>query len=384
MGAVHSTENSYSLYSEREKLAILGLWSVPGLGPVAFARLRAWASGRLEALLNLDPTEYANVPSLGVTIAVRHRLAAIDSLEAAAERVMKNAHASLQRICFRGEPGYPERLATVEDAPPVLFVWGDVAPLRRRVGMVGSRNPTNFFVETAKRIAREVAEAGVGIVSGAAYGVDAACHAGAVEAGGETWAFVGSSLDQLDPIPWRQVTPILRSGGALFSEYPPGVRAEKANFIRRNRLISGASDATVVLRASGKSGALHTAKHALYQGRVVLAMPGEVTEPTAVGVNMLISHGMAAPVLSSEDILAAVGLKRRPGRAKPALPTAEVLSALSEEARAVYGLLARVPKDLEELAAATALSSGELTAALVELELKGLCLQHPGKVYEKI
>lgn len=390
MGQVQSTHSSAERlrgmpagYGEGEKLALLGLWSVAGVGPRTLAELRAWAGGSLEPLLRMDVSEYANGAQVQLTVPVRERLMQVRSLEQAAQDVLRRAEQSLQKIRFIHEPGYPELLAKIADAPPVLFVWGELGPMRKRVALVGSRKPSNHFTQHAQGFAEEIARAGVGVVSGGAYGVDQACHQGAIAVGGETWAFVGSSLDQLDPVPWSQVTKILKARGMVMTEYPPGVRADRNTFRRRNRLISGASDVTVVLRAAGESGALSTAEHAMKQRRPLFAMPGEVHEPTAQGCNQLIARGYATAVTSPEQILAALKVTRG-AQPAPVGSSAERMAKLSVQARAVYAALERVPQDLESIAAKVSLSSGALTAALVELELNGLCQQYPGKVYEKV
>lgn len=381
MGEAQSTESTCT-YTDREKVAVLGLWSVPGVGPKTLQTLREWAGGRLDALLAVDVGEFANSPELGFNVTLRQRLMEVPSLEAAAESVFERAKQSLQKLCFIGEAGYPAKLATIVDPPPVLFTWGELGPERKRVALVGSRKPSNHFVGFAQRFAADLARAGIGVISGGAYGVDQACHTGAIAAGGETWAFVGSALDQLDPVPWSQVSRILRARGVILSEYPPGVRADTHTFPRRNRLISGASDATVILRAAARSGTLSTAEHALRQRRPLFAVPGDPDEATSAGCNAFISNGAAKAVTSAEAVLAALQVTRG-AQPAPVGPAAELLSALSPEARAVYAALAGVPQELEAIGEAAGLSSGALTAGLVELELKGLCQQLPGKVYEK-
>ena len=140
--------------------------------------------------------------------------------------------------------------------------------------MVGTRHPEQGYLHRARAFAAAVAGAGAGVVSGAAAGVDRSCHLGALDVGGETWAFLGSALDEVDPAQARLVPLILDGGGAVYSELPPGIRASTHTFPRRNRLISGASDAVLVLRAGRHSGAMHTVAAARAQGRPILACPG--------------------------------------------------------------------------------------------------------------
>jgi DNA processing protein len=247
--------------------------------------------------------------------------------------------------------------------------------------MVGSRHPDQGFLPFARKFARQVAEGGVGVVSGAAMGVDRACHWGAMDAGGETWAFLGSALDELDEPQARLMPHVLERGGVFYSELPPGVRASRSTFPRRNRLIAGASDVVLVLRAGAESGALYTAEAGQALGRPVLAMPGDVRNEAAAGCNQWIRDGKARACLAVEDVWNHVGA--RPVLAVP--PGAgEPLEALSVEAKGAYQVLDRVPRPFEAVLADSRLSPAALTGALVELELSGLVIQHPGKLYERI
>jgi DNA processing protein len=202
-----------------------------------------------------------------------------------------------------------------------------------------------------------------------------------LDAGGETWAFLGSALDELDPAQAKLLPHFLARGGVFFSELPPGVRASTTTFPRRNRLIAGASDAVLVLRAGAASGSLYTAQAGRAQGRPVLALPGDVMNEGAAGCNALIRDGHARACLSVQEVWRAVGI-----HPDQAVAPAEGCSweELSVEARGAYQVLDRVPRSFEEVLAGSRLSPAALTSALVELELSGLVIQHPGRLYEKV
>ncbi len=362
-----------------EQRATLALWAVPGLGPRTLEALRAFAEGQLARLVGSPVREWLAEAPLPAPL--RRRLAPVADLAPLAEQVLERCEAAGMELAFAGERAFPERLAATPDAPPVLFYKGQVGPPRRRVAMVGSRHPDQGFLPFARTFARQVAEGGVGVVSGAAMGVDRACHFGALDADGETWAFLGSALDELDPPQARMLPEFLERGGVYFSELPPGIRASRTTFPRRNRLIAGASDAVLVLRAGKKSGALYTAEDGLALGRPVLAMPGDLRNEAAVGCNELIRDGKAQACLVVTDVWKFVGA--RPVLAVP--PGAgEPWEALTAEARGAYRLLDRVPRTFDEVLAGCRLSPATLTSALVELELSGLVIQHPGKLYEKV
>jgi DNA protecting protein DprA len=362
-----------------EQQACLALWTVPGLGPRTLAALRAFAEGSLAPLASVPVRDW--VSSAPVSPQVRRRLAAVERLPALAARVLEACHRGGMRVAFAGERAYPDRLREVEDAPPLLFYRGRPGLPRRRVALVGSRRPDHGFLPYARRFARKVAEGGVGVVSGAAIGVDQACHQGALDVGGETWAFLGSALDELDPAQARLLPLFLEKGGVFFSELPPGVRASTTTFPRRNRLISGASDAVLVMRAGVGSGALYTAEAGRAQGRLILALPGDVTQEAAAGCNALLRDGQARACTSAEEVWRAVGVQ--PGLTLP--PEApEAWESLSKEAKGAYEVLDRVPRTFDEVLVGSTLSPAALTGALVELELTGLIIQHPGRLYEKV
>ena len=277
------------------------------------------------------------------------------------------------RLVPLGARAYPVSLAALEDPPPLLAVRGDPAPLGGvHVGIVGSRRPTPYGVGVARRLARELAGLGFGIVSGLALGIDAAAHRGALEAGGVTIGVLGCGPDLVYPREHQALAADMLGTGAVLSELPPGAGPLKYHFPLRNRLISGLSQAVIVVEAKARSGSLITAEHAGEQGREVLAVPGPVDASTSEGPNLLLRHG-AAPVLDASDVLRALGradeaeawLRRRSRGA-------ETLVALPPEARAVVTALRRAPVTRDELAVQLGLTTAQLAAPLLALELEGL------------
>ncbi|WP_338866938.1 DNA-processing protein DprA [Myxococcus stipitatus] len=362
-----------------EQQACLALWTVPGLGPRTLAALRVYADEHLSSLASTPVRDW--VSEAPVSPQIRRRLLSVERLAPLAEQVMEACHAGEMSVAFAGQPAFPERLREVVDAPPLLFHRGRPGTPRRRVAMVGSRRPDQGFLPFARAFARQVAEGGVGVVSGAAVGVDRACHWGALDAGGETWAFLGSALDVLDPAQAGLLPHFLEGGGVFFSELPPGVRASTTTFPRRNRLISGASDAVLVLRAGAESGSLYTARAGRAQGRTVLAMPGDVRQDGAAGCNALLREGHASACLDVKDVWRAVGVD--PGW-MVAPEVGDARAGLSAEARGAYAVLDRIPRTFDEVLAGSTLTPAALVGALVELEMTGLVIQHPGRLYEKI
>ncbi|HVP62424.1 MAG TPA: DNA-processing protein DprA [Myxococcaceae bacterium] len=363
-----------------ERDALLALWAVPGIGSVGLGGMRRWAAGRWADLLDTPARDW--VDGLPASDLVRARLRAAGSLRAVADEVRERAARGRMEVLHKGDPAYPDRLAEVRDAPPVLFMRGSVPRPRRRLALVGTRHPEQGFLRHARAFAAAVAGGGAGVVSGAAAGVDRACHLGALDMGGETWAFLGSALDVVDAAQARLVPAILDGGGAVFSELPPGVRASKQTFPRRNRLISGASDAVLVLRAGEKSGAMHTVAAARVQGRPILACPGETWAEAARGCNLLVARGLAQLCIGPRDALRAVGLDGTPP------PPTEVepgqMPGMSNAAARIYALLGREARPVEELEEGSGLDPGGAVSALCELELLGLVLQTSGRRYQRV
>lgn len=374
-------------FSSDEQVLVAGLWSLPGTGAVSIELVTAYSQGQLKALIDRPFEEWLPAIDLphqaGEVIAEAHQRG-VRTLAEAAERLWRGCETTGTRLCFAGDAAYPRLLLDIERPPPLLFFKGPGArgSPKHAVAMVGTRRAPGRVEANAFGLAHQLAHAGLVVVSGAAEGIDQACHRGALSAHGETWAFLGSSIDQIDAAPSKIAAPILDGGGTLFSEFPPGVRGGETTFPRRNRLISGSSEATVVVRAPQKSGALWTSKYARQQGRVVLAVPGEVDERSAVGSNALIRSGEARPCLEARDVTEAMGLPTGTVLIGPELraprPVPEDLSA---EARRVLQVLSGQPMDYDSLLAASALTSGQLSAALTTLEIAEVVLEGAGRVY---
>jgi DNA processing protein len=279
------------------------------------------------------------------------------------------------RWVSRRERGFPARLRSIHDPPPGLFVRGG-APLdlldRVAVAVVGARACSAYGTAVALELGRELARAGVLVVSGLARGVDAAAHRGALEAG-ETVAVLGCGVDRDYPRSHAALAAAIAQGGLIVSEYPPGVEPAPWRFPARNRIVAGLCDATVVVEARERSGALITADLALDEGREVLAVPGEITSGLSRGTNALLRLG-ATPVTSVGDVLAAVGASPAPAveRAK-----------LEPRLETVRAAVADAPAAADEVVRRTGLAPGSVAAALAELELLGV-VAHAEGLYREV
>lgn len=272
----------------------------------------------------------------------------------------------------------PELLRSIDDPPLALYALGPLES-RHAVAVVGSRGPTQYGLRMARRLAFDAAAAGLTVVSGLARGIDAAAHEAALEAGGTTWAVLGSGLGRLYPAEHADLARrIVAGGGALLSEYPLDMAPLPDNFPKRNRLVCGLSWATVVVEGRHKSGSGVTAKQALEQGREVLAVPGPADSPLSEAPLRLLAQG-ASLCRNLEDIRAVLP----PGAARPLpAPAGESAAAdLDEQEAAVLGLLGSESFSIDELAAASGLDVGRLSSVLFGLELKKLVIPQPGQRY---
>lgn len=280
--------------------------------------------------------------------------------------------APAHRRIVRTEAAYPPLLSAIHDPP--VGVWAragsDVTILQGLcVAVVGARSCSAYGRAVARLLGRELAAAGAVVVSGMARGVDGEAHRGAIDAEGRTVAVLGCGVDRDYPAAHAELARrILANGGAIVSEYEPGVEPAPWRFPARNRVIAGLSRAVVVVEARERSGALITADFALDDGREVLAVPGEITSALSAGPNALLRLG-ATPVTCSADVLEAVGLT-------PA--TDDDGAALGEHATAVLEALAAGAVGVDEIARATEIGPGAVAAALVELELAGRVLAADG------
>jgi DNA processing protein len=277
-----------------------------------------------------------------------------------------------------GAPGYPAALADDHRPPVVLFHRGDPDVLDApRVAVIGTRRATGYGLRMAERLGRELAEAGVVVVSGLALGIDAAAHRGAVSVqGAAPVGVVGGGLDDPCPSRNRTLAEQVATRGALLSEVPPGVPAAPWRFPVRNRILAALAQVVVVVESAAAGGSMHTVREALARDRTVLAVPGPVDSRSSQGCNLLLSEG-AHPCLSTDDVLVALGLPARPdsggGRVESAAGGAAVdpRPAPRPDAAAVLDELGWRPSTIEQLAARTGLDFRRLSVAVGELESAG-------------
>lgn len=269
------------------------------------------------------------------------------------------------RFLGRSDPAFPPQLRAIHDPPVGLFLRGDADSellARPAAAIVGARACSPYGGQVARALGRELAAAGLVVVSGLARGIDGAAHRGALEAGGLAVAVLGCGIDRDYPASHRDLARGIAERGLIVSEYAPGVEPAPWRFPARNRIIAGLSAATIVVEARERSGALITADLALEEGREVFAVPGEITSSLSRGTNALLRSG-ATPLTSADDVLEVFGLDAATGRQRPA---------------GTSPILERLPATADELARMTGLDAGALAAQLAELELAGEVVEAEG------
>jgi DNA processing protein len=259
-----------------------------------------------------------------------------------------------------------QMISPIPFMPKKLYYIGTLPAERRpTVAIVGTRRPTSYGKEVTTRLASELASRGVVIVSGLALGIDAIAHRAALDVGGTTIAVLANGVDKLTPMTNREIGEnILSSGGAVISEYEPGTRPYLANFLQRNRIVSGISDAVLITEASARSGSLNTARNALEQGKEVFVVPGNITSPLSEGCNTLIKQG-ATPVTCVEDILEIIA---------PQLLKAQTQLALGDNAlqTKIIQLLQGGVRDGDDLQQQSESDAGQFATELTMMEINGL------------
>lgn len=352
-------------------LAWWRLANIEGIGNVGLNKVR-------NALV--DPTKLAScsvqqLAGLGLPLAVAQRWQDDPQLSQGFEALQSWRERKGAGVLLAGMAPYPEILSSLNDAPIILYYYGNLAALEQpMVAMVGSRNATPYALDWAERTASELAANNITVVSGLALGIDGAAHRGAVKSG-RTVAVLGSGLDVIYPQRHLGLAQMISQQGLLLSEFPPDTQPQAQHFPSRNRIVSGLSQGVVVVEAAIKSGSLITARLAADQGREVFALPGAVTNPLSRGCHWLIRDG-AVLVQNSAEIMQELMLES--GQQLNLLTTAAV-----EKAPDLVKYIDFVATSIDVIAQRSSLAIAKLLPELLELELQGWLKQVPSG-YQRI
>jgi DNA processing protein len=349
------------------------LKSVPGVGNLLFRRL-VEQFGSPEAVLTADVTALEAVQGVTSRLAAairRHRPS--DAIDRELEAVRKKGYS----IVTQTDPTYPPLLYQIPDPPPFLYVYGSLPTIGLNIAVVGSRNATDYGISTTRKLCMDLVRQQVNIVSGMARGVDTAAHSGAIAGGGRTVSVLGTGLDRIYPSENKRLFHKIAENGAVVTEFSLDTGPDAHHFPARNRIISGLCHGTVVVEATGRSGSLITARLAAEQNREVFAVPGNIHSFKSVGTHTLIKEG-AKLVVHAGDVLDEFqhiqphdqNASKPPKQSRPILTDDEAMVIDCLEADAVH---------IDDLARKLTFPSGRLSVLLLQLELKGLVAQSPGK-----
>jgi DNA processing protein len=356
--------------SDEERLDWLRLIRSDHVGPRTFRALLAHCGGARAALAALPELARRGGAARAVRICSRQD----------AERELRAAASLGVRLVALGEGDYPQRLAMIDDAPPLLAIRGKAAALALpMVAIVGARNASAAGMRFAERLAHNLGPAGFAIVSGLARGIDGAAHRASLAAG--TVAALAGGHDCIYPPEHGELAEAILAEGALVSEMPMGWEPRARDFPRRNRLISGLAAGVVIVEAARRSGSLITARMALEQGREVFAVPGSPLDPRTEGSNDLIKQG-ATLVTEAADIVTVLrpilGQPIEMGAAEPEAPAALGDEPGDSERARITALLGPTPVPIDEFVRLSGCSPSAVRVVLLELELAGRLERHGG------
>lgn len=349
-----------------------------GIGDARVKKLVAYCGGPKEVFAR--PKSFLNkIPNIGNAIAnAVHSSKVLSLAETEFEFALKN---NVRVVSFLDED-YPQRLKHCDDSPIVLYAKGNgtINP-QRAISIVGTRNATRQGREITESIVQELATADVTIVSGLAYGIDVAAHRACLKFDVPTIGCLAHGLDRIYPKVHANTATEMLEKGALITDFPIGTNPDRENFPKRNRIVAGMADATIVVEAGIKGGALITAELAFDYDRDVFAVPGRIGDEYSAGCHRLIMNNKAALITSGNDVLKALGWDESANK-KKSQPQTKLLIDLTEEQEKVVAVLREKAHTIDRLTVLSGYPMSKVAAILLELEFDGIVSNLPGKVYK--
>jgi len=358
--------------------ALLGLFSIPSIGPTRMRKLIS-VLGSPDAVLDAGFRQLTEIEGIDQKTA--------EKIKAGTDQDFVKTQMTLMReydteILTYWDDDYPQRLKKIFDPPAFLFIKGNPQHLNKPcVAIVGTRMPSGYGRMITEMFARELTLQNLQIISGFARGVDTIAHKTTLKNGGVTLAVLGNGIDLVYPPENKSLFSDIIQQGIIVSEYPMGTKPDSGNFPKRNRIISGISCGVLITEAGDKSGALITALYAVDQDREVFAVPGAITNPKSNGVNTLIKRG-AKLVQNVQDIMDEIGGQLGLSGKKETM--IRDIPALTGNEKLIYDLLSDEPLHIDQLAIKADLSPAEALSSLLMLELMGLIRQMAGKMFVRL
>lgn len=368
-----------------QHLHLLALALIRGLGPVTVKNLVA-TCGSAESVFESAVSLLRRTPGVGdATIRAIRRS---DTLARAEAELRFAQRAGVQVFSYLDE-AYPHVLKYIHDAPLFLFQKGQLdVNAQPNVAIVGTRRATTYGKEIAQYCAQKLANAGINVVSGLAYGIDIAAHKAVLEIGGKTTAVLAHGLDTVYPPAHAAKAKAMLEEGALLTEYLTGSEPDAMHFPARNRIIAGMSQAIIVIEASDKGGALITADFALQQNREVYAVPGKIGDALSIGCLKLIRDHKAKLMTDPQEVIDDLALQweaydKQPEGEQLSLDIPVPEGPLTDEEAKVLNILQKGRADIDQLTIQSRLALNRLHPLLLSMEFKGLIRQLPGKQFER-
>jgi DNA processing protein len=365
--------------SPESLLYAMALQHASSVGDVTAKKLISHC-GSPEEVFKEKASNLLKIDGIGSTLVAQLNLP--DNLRAAEAELKYMERAGVRGLYFQ-DPAYPQYLKHCIDGPIVLFAKGNsTLNPRRPISIVGTRSLSAHGFAFCRTLVEGLALSKATIISGLAYGADIVAHKTALENGMETIACLGHGLDRIYPPDHTQIANELQDNGALLTEYWSKTASMNKSFVRRNRIIAGLSQATVVIESGAKGGSLITAEMALQYNRDVFAVPGRPTDRNSLGTNRLIMSQKAQMICSAEDLIYWLGWE--PEEALKPVQKALFID-LSEQEKLLYDCLKESDKEhLDQLALKCKMTTHQTASLLLELELKGAIRPLPGKLFEAI
>jgi len=364
---------------DKDRVALIALHLIPRIGGATIRQLLSYFS-TAENILKQPKGRLKKIPGIGESAA--QAILTGNQLIDKAERVLEKAEKLGVKVLLYYDKDYPTRLKNLFDSPTILFVKGNIdLNAQKSISIVGSRNATSYGLGMTREFVAELKAHNPVIISGLAYGVDIEAHKTALDNGFDTIAVMASGTDIIYPAAHRKIAEKICSQGALVTEYVFGVLPDPSRFPARNRIIAGLSDATIVIEAAEKGGALITANIANSYNRDVFALPGNVSNKFSSGCNNLIKSSKAHAITSVQDLEYIMQWEKQ----ETSSNTDNLLAQLSDhEERAVVSVLNtnRSPVLLDELSWKSQVGLNRLASVLLNLEFRGIVLSLPGKRYQ--
>ncbi|WP_262695559.1 DNA-processing protein DprA [Kordiimonas aquimaris] len=354
---------------ESEKIARVQLARSKSVGPVTFGKLINKFGSAVHAVASLmDGPKSANIVDINI-----------------AERELEQAHKLGAKCLFVGDKDYPQPLAATSDAPPILYVLGNIGLLKRQsIAIVGARNASASGIKLTKKIAKELGEQHIVVTSGLARGIDTAAHSVTVNTG--TIACLAGGINIIYPQENTELYNAIAKNGLIVSEMPPNIKPQARHFPRRNRIISGLSSGVLVVEAAARSGSLITARFAADQGRDIYAVPGSPLDPRSAGTNQLIKDG-AVLVRSSDDIIQELSVFTDSSMTRSTTVSSQEKSTNNaaikpqEALPELMQLLSQHPTHIDEIVRLSGKSANDVLTELQLMELEGKIIRHSGSQF---